>query len=129
MTCDLYCGPRAPEEEGFHVSRKLSTMPKSNQQNGAGDSTVEGHLPDGQSVIPGAHIEGEKRLQQVVLRLSHVHSDIQVTFPKINTCNSKKQTNNLISPHHWQWAKRYLGGGVLLSVRGRTDGSPLFILV
>lgn len=34
---------------------------------------------------------------------------------------------NLLTP--WQWAKRhFVGGGVLISIRGREDGSPLFIL-
>lgn len=36
----------------------------------------------------------------------------------------KKTTENL-----WQWTKGHLvGGGVLISVRDRADGSPLFIL-
>ena len=36
---------------------------------------------------------------------------------------------NIFKLAPWQWAKRHLvGGGVLISVRGRADGSPLFIL-
>jgi hypothetical protein len=35
----------------------------------------------------------------------------------------------MLSSTPWPWAKRHRnGGGVLISVRDRADGSPLFIL-